>query len=142
MRYKKFIIWSFMFLLIISLPLLLILGHQKKINNVSVVDDESHLIDFNVIDNKVHINCCITLENNTLEEKIIKLSSVDKDDVDIGLLKDSHLYAIDENGNEFTGNISPKTKSKYNVTFVGEYGGNMQKSNRLVPGKISVEIVE
>lgn len=142
MRRKNFFVWLFILIFIVSLPILLIWGHQRKNNVVSVVNDESYLIDFSVIDNKVHINCYITLENNTLEEKVVKLSCIDKDDVNIGLLKDPHLYAINENGDEFKSILLPNTKEKYNVTFIGEYGGNMQKINRLVPGKVKVEIVK
>ena len=122
--------------------LILILLVSWNINDKIYVDKEkSYYSDFKVEDEKVFIECCITLVNTFDVEKTINLSANLPDDVTIGLLKNEEITASYADGSKMEFVLPPDSSESFDVVFVGEYSGKNQKSDRGLP-EINIRIVE
>lgn len=105
-------------------------------NRVIVINDDSFLDGFEVIDNEVHIYCVVSLKNNSSDSKKVKILGDFQEEVAIGLLKENELEACN------TIVIDGNSTLKYiNIEFVGEYAGNAIMSSRRLP-QISVVVVD
>ena len=104
--------------------------------NVILVEDSSSFVDFSVKDENVYIDCYITLKNNTNKQKTVYIKGDFTDDVEGRLLKDAELYVYDGEKREFV--IEPNSETRFDITFVGEFGGTNVKQDRLLP-KITIE---
>ena len=107
-------------------------AYSCKSNDVKIDYDKSFFNNFKVIEDKVYINCYIVIFNNSSEEKIIKIKGDFSEDAKNGLVKESELcgYTIE--------NVSESIKlkpgeNKLNIVFIGVFGGNYKKNNRLLP---------
>ena len=82
--------------------------------------------------------CNLTIKNPTQKTKKIKIEADFTDDEKNGLLKEGKLigYSVLNDCDYF---IASKGKNNIEVVFIGEYGGNNQKTNRLLP---DIKIVE
>lgn len=107
---------------------------------VVIVEDESFLSDFEVIDNEVHIYCEISLKNNNSDSKEVKLIGNFQKEVDNGLLIEDNLeaYFIEEAADSIVVEGDSNIRN-VKVEFVGEYGGNPAMSNRMLP---CIEVIE
>lgn len=123
----------------ILLALIGILFHLKnkpssnKKELCTIIVDQSYFDDFEVIDNKVLIYCEICIQNNTNLNQEFFLKADFKEDKQCGLLKDRYLYACNDSNEKQLFCIGAKDTVYLNVTFVGEFGGNRRKANRLFP---------
>lgn len=114
---------------------------ESDSNIVTICPEKSVLIDFYEEDGIVHIICSITLYNETNKDILVKISGFSQEDVNNGLLLNPHLSGINkENQSEFF-LLKPYRYNEFVVDLCGEYGGNFQKADRLVPDVIEIEIV-
>lgn len=98
-----------------------------------VKEEESFYNDFKIVKNKVYIYCNLTIANRT-EQKMEKTPYIIlKQDKKNGLLKDEKLYALGKDDKPVTIELGSGEKISQEFCFVGEYGGNPQKANRLLP---------
>lgn len=110
----------------------LLLGAALLFPSVGLVEEESCLLDFSVNDDKVYLECSVTLQNHTSAEQCVRLHASLPEDVRGGLLLEPDLYAMaGEEMAVFT--LPPYTRRCVDVTFVGRYGGTACKQNRLLP---------
>lgn len=115
--------------------------NSKNKNAVSIVDSESWFSDFTVDNDKVYIKCEITLQNTADEKQKVKMAAVCPDDVELGLLKEEKIYAVDEQDKVKEFVINSNSGKSFNVVFLGEFAGTAEKSDRLLP-EITIESVE
>lgn len=110
-------------------------------NLLSVDESHSMLQDFYVESDTVHIVCRITVINSADESISTTITGFSDEDVANGLLINPELTGINlENGtNIFTINAGDTVELL--VDFQGEYAGNHQKYDRLIPDNISFSIV-
>lgn len=103
-------------------------------SKVTVIEDESYLEKFEVIDQEVHIYCTVSLINKSGDDKAVRLLGDFQEEVKIGLLQEKHLeaYFMEEGSNTIIikGNSTIKNVK---VVFVGEYAGNAAMSSRMLP---------
>lgn len=107
---------------------------------VKVLEDESFLNEFEVINNEVHIYCVVSLKNNSNNIKKVKLIGNFQKEVENGLLKNGSLEANFIEGTANSIIVKENSTVKYiEVEFVGEYAGNPSMSNRNLP---YIEVIE
>ena len=105
---------------------------------VRIIDSESFLHDFTVVDDKVEYKCSVTVMNTTDKEVQFTLSArADDSDVVSGLLKTTAL--TDSSGTVYK--LGSGEKKTFDVVFTGEGMGGKEKFNRLPP-KIMLNIKE
>lgn len=109
--------------------------------SISLVKSESYFSDFNVKNQKVYLDCYITLKNISNTEKTVKLTASFPDDVNTGLLKESILPGLNKNNKESKFIIHPNSQKSFNVTFVGDFAGTIQRHERLLP-KVNITVVK
>lgn len=124
--------------IIVSCLCLLIIYRQIDKENIYVVYDKSFFSDYKIENNKVFINCELFIYNNFNKEQVIELIAFDNEDVNFGLLKSSKLigYIQGTDNHKFLLN---EGENYFKVSFIGEFGGNDKKINRLLPSKIVVK---
>jgi len=133
---------------IMSLALLLCIilsacdNADTNIADIYIKEDESTFCNFEIKDEKVYIFCNIYIQNDSSREKKISLIGTFASDYKYGLLKEKQLIAttIEEPGE--TRLLVPPGGKLFNVVFCGNFGGNIEKQNRLLPQLEIVEIVE
>lgn len=103
----------------------------------TVVD--GNFSDFWADGDKAYIKCNLCIANKSDEAKTVNISAESAEDVIVGLLKDKSLIAYDENLETTDIVISPGTDF-YTVVFVGEFGGDLRKADRLPPNDIHVTV--
>jgi hypothetical protein len=115
----------------------------KPNNDLELIKKESYFNDFKIIDDKVYIECRITIKNNTDKNIIYRINAIFKDDVHIGLLKNEVLEGYNEDLINNIFNISARETIKYQkIIFIGDYTGNYIKHDRELPNKINIILME
>lgn len=109
--------------------------------DVSICRGKSTLIDFYEEAGIVHIVCSITVNNNSSEEIIVSIYGYSEDDVSVGLLEDAYLSGVNLENNTDIFTLKPQQKNELIVDFIGIFAGNFQKTDRLVPDGIEINIV-
>lgn len=111
-------------------------------NDIKILPEKSSMIDFYEDDGIIHITCMITIYNSTNEDVTVRISGYSQEDVNNGLLRSPYLSAtnVEEQSEFFL--LKAGQYSEYLVDFCGEYAGNLQKKDRLVPDIIELEIVK
>ena len=127
--------------LLIGLSMIVLLASCKTTANISVDEENSWFSDYKVEDDKVYINCHIILKNTYDLEKTVNLSARLPEDAANGLLKHEIIKAFNEDGTQAIFVLPPNASKSFDVVFVGEFAGNNQKHDRLLP-EILIDIVE
>lgn len=83
--------------------------------------------DYEIIDQKVFIKCDLLIENKSDVTKTFNLEAIFPEDEKSEFLKNANVYAFDEKGNYLELELNPKTSKRFEVTFVGDYGGYEKK---------------
>lgn len=108
--------------------------------NVVILEKESFLSGFEVINNEVHIYCEVSLKNSSSDAKKVKLTGNFRKEVKSGLLKEDSLEAcFTEFGADNIVVEGNSSKKNIKIDFMGEYAGNPHMRNRLLP---DIEVVE
>jgi ribosomal protein S8 len=117
--------------------------YSKGNNYLEIIKKESYFNDFKIIDDKVYIECKITIKNNTVKNIKYGINAIFKDDVRIGLLKNEILEGYNEDLLNNIFNISANETIKYQkIIFIGDFAGNYIKHDRALPKKINVILLE
>ncbi len=127
------------FILLILCAVLLFSLSSCSVEKAPILDnsDKSYFVDFYTDDDYVYIECVLNIYNPNNTEAEVKISAIDNEDVEIGLLKNENLTAIDkENQKDFF-----RLKSGENtvtVLFKGDYAGIYQITSRSIPRFITI----
>jgi hypothetical protein len=117
--------------------------YSKGNNDLELIKKESYFNDFKIIDDKVYIECKITIKNNTGKNIKYKINAIFNDDVRIGLLKNEILEGYNEDLENNIFNISANETIKYQkIIFIGDFAGNYIKHDRALPKKINIILLE
>lgn len=99
---------------------------------LQIITNESSYSSYYVQNDKVYINCTITIRNDTDETKKFSLCADMNDDFKGRLLKQAKIYAYN-NDKKAIYTLKSDTIQTYNVVFVGDFGGSLQKHDELLP---------
>ena len=94
--------------------------------------DNSYLVDFYTDDDYVYIECVLNIYNPNNTESEVKISAIDNEDVEIGLLKSKNLVAIDKESEKDVFRLK-SGENTITVLFRGEYAGIYQITSREIP---------
>ncbi len=92
----------------------------------------SYFVDFYTDDDYVYIECVLNIYNPNNTESEIKISAIDNEDVEIGLLKSKNLVAIDKESEKDVFRLK-SGENTITVLFRGEYAGIYQITSREIP---------
>ena len=100
---------------------------------MTILKSESSFQDFVVENDVVKLSCDIMIENSTSSDKTVSILANFEEDKENGLLKEAKIVGVDpETNNDYF--VIPAYQSKRcRVVFIGTFGGNDQKQNRLLP---------
>lgn len=99
--------------------------------------DKSYFVDFYTDDDYVYIECVLNIYNPNNTESEVKITAVDNEDVDIGLLKSASLTAVDKESQSDVFRIK-SGENAITVLFKGEYAGIYQITSREIPRFITI----
>ncbi len=99
--------------------------------------DKSYFVDFYTDDNYVYIECVLNIYNPNNTEAEVKISAIDNEDVEIGLLKSATLTAIDKESEDEVFRLK-SGENTITVLFRGDYAGIYQITSRQLPRFISI----
>ncbi len=100
-----------------------------QLSKMFVVNDESFFSDFYIKDDKVYLECEVSI-NSPRDCDIQIQGSFARDEGK--LLKDATVFAYDVENRSNSFHIVRGT-NRFRVVFIGDYGGTPQKSDRLLP---------
>lgn len=92
----------------------------------------SYFVDFYTDDDYVYIECVLNIYNPNNTESEVKISAIDNEDVEIGLLKSKNLVAIDKESEKDVFRLK-SGENTITVLFRGEYAGIFQITSREIP---------
>ena len=92
----------------------------------------SYFVDFYTDDDYVYIECVLNIYNPNNTESEVKISAIDNEDVEIGLLKSKNLVAIDKESEKDVFRLK-SGENTITVLFRGEYAGIYQITSRDIP---------
>jgi hypothetical protein len=99
---------------------------------LQIISSESSYSSYYIQNDKVYICCKVTVKNSSNESKKFTLDALMNDDYKNGLLKQAKIFAYN-NDEKSVFNIKSNSTSTYDVVFVGDYGGNLQKNDKKLP---------
>ena len=122
------------FISLISCTVLLFSLSSCSVEKTPILDnsDQSYFVDFYTDDDYVYIECVLNIYNPNNTESEVKISAIDNEDVEIGLLKTSNLIAVDKETSKETFRLK-SGENKTTVLFKGEYAGIYQITSRELP---------
>jgi hypothetical protein len=113
----------------------------KEKENIELIKEKSYFNDFDVINEKVFIECVLTIKNNTNRFYNFRINALFEDDVK-KLLENKFLEGYSEDLNSSIFSIAPNEIFEYKkVVFVGKFAGRRQKHDRALP-EINIIIIE
>lgn len=92
----------------------------------------SYFVDFYTDDDYVYIECVLNIYNPNNTESEVRISAIDNEDVEIGLLKSKNLVAIDKESEKDVFRLK-SGENTITVLFRGEYAGIYQITSREIP---------
>lgn len=124
---KKFISLLICAVLLFSLP-------SCSVEKAPILDnsDKSYFVDFYTDDDYVYIECVLNIYNPNNTEAEVKISAIDNEDVEIGLLKNENLTAIDKESEKDVFRLK-SGENTITVLFRGDYAGIYQITSREIP---------
>lgn len=99
--------------------------------------DKSYFVDFYTDDDYVYIECVLNIYNPNNTESEVKITAIDNEDVEIGLLKSASLTAIDKDTQEDVFKLK-SGENEITVLFKGDYAGIYQITSRAIPRFIQI----
>ena len=102
--------------------------------------DQSWFSNYTVSDGQVIIECHLCLNNQSGENKSVCLMGDFSEDEKAGLLKEKNLIATHKSASDQLLFELLPGENVFDVLFVGSWGGNDQKANRLLPEIVVVPI--
>lgn len=126
-------------ILILIFTILLFSLCSCSVEKTPILDnsDKSYFVDFYTDDDYVYIECVLNIYNPNNTESEVKITAVDNEDVDIGLLKSASLTAVDKESQSDVFRIK-SGENTITVLFKGEYAGIYQITSREIPRFITI----
>lgn len=105
-----------------------------SVGKMPILDNSgnSYFVDFYTDDDYVYIECVLNIYNPNNTESEVKISAIDNEDVEIGLLKSKNLVAIDKESEKDVFRLK-SGENTITVLFRGEYAGIYQITSREIP---------
>ena len=127
------------FILLILCALLLFSLSSCSVEKAPILDnsDKSYFVDFYTDDDYVYIGCVLNIYNPNNTEAEVKISAIDNEDVEIGLLKNENLTAIDKENQKDIFRLK-SGENTVTVLFKGDYAGIYQITSRSIPRFITI----
>lgn len=127
------------FILLILCAVLLFSLSSCSIEKAPILDnsDKSYFVDFYTDDDYVYIECVLNIYNPNNTEAEVKISAIDNEDVEIGLLKNEKLTAIDKENQKDIFRLK-SGENTVTVLFKGDYAGIYQITSRSIPRFITI----
>lgn len=100
--------------------------------------DKSYFVDFYTDNDYVYIECVLNIYNPNNTESEVKITAIDNEDVEIGLLKSASLTAIDKDTQEDVFKLK-SGENEITVLFKGDYAGIYQITSRAIPRFIQID---
>ncbi len=128
----------------ITFTSLILLFHfnNKFSDKVNINYKNSFFNDFYINNGEVFVQCKIYFLDSSILNQKFKLRAYFPEDVQSGFLKDTPIYAIDDNGNIKTFELTSESVfNSVDVVFKGYNNGYPSKDNRLLP-EIEVVYIE
>ncbi len=94
--------------------------------------DNSYFVDFYTDEDYVYIECVLNIYNPNNTPTEVSVYAVDNEDVDIGLLENPSLTAVDKNSGKETFSLK-SGENTVTVLFRGDYAGIYQITERAIP---------
>ena len=92
----------------------------------------SYFVDFYTDDEYVYIECVLNIYNPNNTESEVKISAIDNEDVEIGLLKNADLTAVEKDSGKDVFRLK-SGENTVTVLFRGDYAGIYQITERAIP---------
>ena len=131
MKEKRVVVLIF-FLTVMSY-LLCACESQSGTPEITIDYEKSYFLDFSVEGERVIIRCHYSIINHSNTNRSIQLQGDFQDDCDLGLVREGKLYARIDLEAESEIVVLLPGNNEVDVLFVGTYGGNNIKNNRLLP---------
>ena len=100
--------------------------------------DKSYFVDFYTDNDYVYIECVLNIYNPNNTESEVKITAIDNEDVEIGLLKSANLTAINKDTQEDVFKLK-SGENEITVLFKGDYAGIYQITSRAIPRFIQID---
>ncbi len=94
--------------------------------------DKSYFVDFYTDEDYVYIECVLNIYNPNNTPTEVSVYAIDNEDVDIGLLKNPNLTAVDKDSGKETFSLK-SGENTVTVLFRGDYAGIYQITERAIP---------
>lgn len=94
--------------------------------------DNSYFVDFYTDEDYVYIECVLNIYNPNNTPTEVSVYAVDNEDVDIGLLENPSLTAVDKDSGKETFSLK-SGENTVTVLFRGDYAGIYQITERAIP---------
>lgn len=94
--------------------------------------DKSYFVDFYTDEDYVYIECVLNIYNSNNTPTEVSVYAIDNEDVDIGLLKNPNLTAVDKDSGKETFSLK-SGENTVTVLFRGDYAGIYQITERAIP---------
>ena len=94
--------------------------------------DQSYFVDFYTDEDYVYIECVLNIYNPNNTPTEVSVYAIDNEDVDIGLLKNPNLTAVDKDSGKETFSLK-SGENTVTVLFRGDYAGIYQITERAIP---------
>lgn len=94
--------------------------------------DKSYFVDFYTDEDYVYIECVLNIYNPNNTPTEVSVYAIDNEDVDIGLLKNPNLTAVDKDSGKETFSLK-SGENAVTVLFRGDYAGIYQITERAIP---------
>lgn len=122
------------YILLIICAVLLFSLSSCSVEKTPILDNSgnSYFVDFYTDDDYVYIECVLNIYNPNNTESEVKISAIDNEDVEIGLLKSKNLVAIDKESEKDVFRLK-SGENTITVLFRGEYAGIYQITSREIP---------
>ena len=132
----------FIAVLLASHNMLFPIGSKENVQ-LEIINEKSYFNDFTIIEEKVYIECRITIRNNTEKNISFKINATFEDDVRLGLLQNDLLEGYNE---DLINNVfsipANETIAYWKIIFIGDFAGNYKKHDRALPKKINIVLLE
>jgi hypothetical protein len=106
-------------------------------SEVHLVEEHSFFDDFRIEGSEAFISCDLTFYNPHDAAKKFTVHAWAPEDVEGGLLAEPKLVTIYPNGKSYF-ELEGKATGRFEIEFVGQFGGSEQKMARLLPSRIEV----
>lgn len=111
-------------------------------NEIAIHYADSVFQNFYVENEVVHIICKITIENNSTSDAEVLLNAISDEDVGNGLLKKPEMCGIDTETGIPILTVKAGQLQEFIIDFLGEFGGNNQKYDHMIPDVLEIVMVK